>query len=298
MNIVVFGSGAIGSFFGGVLSIKNNVVLVGRKNHVNEINKNGLEIRGKTQLKLKIKAVEQLKEIHFSPDLILLTVKAFDTTLAVKKILPFLSKDMILLSFQNGLDNYEQIKQVIPEEQILLGVTSHGVQFSNPGIIVHQGMGSTVIGEISKKETERLKKIASLFNEAGITIEVSHDILNDIWKKAIVNASINPLTSIFSCNNGYLLENPVLEYLVEKICRESVSVAHQQGYSFSNDELIQMTHKVIKDTEQNFSSMLQSIQQGKRTEIDQINGKISEIGIKKERNSSLNLLLTKIVKSL
>ena len=45
MNIVVFGSGAIGSFFGGVLSKKNNVVLVGRKNHVNEINKNGLEIR-------------------------------------------------------------------------------------------------------------------------------------------------------------------------------------------------------------------------------------------------------------
>jgi 2-dehydropantoate 2-reductase len=298
MNIVVFGSGAIGSFFGGVLSKKNNVVLVGRKNHVNEINKNGLEIRGKTQLKLKIKAVEQFKEIQFSPDLILLTVKAFDTTLAVKKILPFLSKDTILLSFQNGLDNYEQIKQVIPEEQILLGVTSHGVQFMNPGIIVHQGMGSTVIGEISKKETERIKKIASLFNEAGITIEISHDILNDIWKKAIVNASINPLTSIFSCNNGYLLKNPVLEYLVEKICRESVSVAHQQGHSFSNDELIQITHKVIKDTEQNFSSMLQSIQQGKRTEIDQINGKISEIGIKNKRNASLNLLLTKIVKSL
>ncbi len=298
MNIAVFGSGAIGSFFGGVLSKKNNVVLVGRKNHVNEINKNGLEIRGKTQLKLKIIAVEQFKEIHFSPDLILLTVKAFDTTLAVKKILPFLSKDTILLSFQNGLDNYEQIKQVVPEDQILLGVTSHGVQFTNPGIIIHQGMGSTVIGEISKKETERIKKIASLFNESGITIEISHDILNDIWKKAIVNASINPLTSIISCNNGYLLENPVLEYLVDKICRESVSVAHQQGYSFSNDELIQITHKVIKDTEQNFSSMLQSIQQGKRTEIDQINGKISEIGIKNECNASLNLLLTKIVKSL
>ena len=298
MNIVVFGSGAIGSFFGGMLSKKNNVVLVGRRKHVNEIIKNGLIIRGKTQLELKIKAVEQFKEINFSPDLILLTVKAFDTNQAINEIAPFLSKDMILLSFQNGLDNLERIKQVVPEEQILLGVTSHGVQFTNPGLIIHQGMGSTVIGEISKKETERIQKIASLFNESGIPIEISQDILKEIWKKAIVNASINPLTAIFSCNNGYLLKNPILKNLVDKICRESVLVAHEQGYSFSSDTLLQITHKVIMDTEQNFSSMLQSIQQGKQTEIDQINGKISEIGIINECNASLNFLLTKIVKSL
>ena len=298
MNIVVLGSGAMGSFFGGMLSKKNNVVLVGRKNHVNAIHKNGLEIQGKTKLKIKIKAVEQLEDIDFSPDLILLTVKAFDTSQALKKVKPIFHTETIVLSFQNGLDNLKHIKRFIPEEQIVLGITSHGVQFTNPGVVVHQGIGSTVIGEISKKETERLKEIACLFNESGIAIKISHDILEDIWKKAIVNASINPLTAIFSCNNGYLLKNPILKNLVELICTESVEVAHQQGCLFSSDEIIQITQQVIKDTEKNYSSMLQSIQQGKRTEIDQINGKIYEIGIKNECNVSLNALLTKIVKSL
>jgi 2-dehydropantoate 2-reductase len=298
MNIVVLGSGAIGSFFGGMLSKNNDVVLVGRKNHVNKINKNGLKIKGNTDLKIEIKAVEQLKEIDFTVDLILLTVKAFDNKQALKQINLVLNEDTILISFQNGLDNLEQIKQYIPKEQIILGTTSHGIQFTEPGIIIHQGSGATVIGEISKKETERVKQIASVFRDSGIEIGISHDILKDIWKKVIVNASINPLTAIFSCNNGYLLKNPILTYLVEKICMESVSVAHQQGYSFSNDEILQLTHKVIKDTEKNYSSMLQSIQQAKRTEIDQINGKISEIGITTGCNVTLNLLLTKIIKSL
>jgi len=298
MNIVVLGSGSMGSFFGGMLSKKNNVVLVGRKNHVNKINKNGLKIQGKTQLEIKIKAVEQIKEINFIPDLVLLTVKAFDTEQALNQMKPFFHKDTILLSFQNGLDNFERIKQFIPEEQIILGITSHGVQFTNPGIVVHQGIGSTVIGELSKKEAVRVKKIASIFSDSGIAIEISQDILKDVWKKAIVNASINPLTAIFSCNNGYLLKNPILAYLVDKICRESVFVAHRQGYSFSSEEMLQITNKVIMDTEHNFSSMFQSIQQGKRTEIDQINGKISEIGISNGCNVALNLLLTKIIKSL
>ena len=44
MNIVVFGAGAIGSLLGGLLSKNNNVVLIGRKQHVDKINKDGLKI--------------------------------------------------------------------------------------------------------------------------------------------------------------------------------------------------------------------------------------------------------------
>ena len=76
MNIVVVGAGAIGSLFGGLLSKKNTVVLVGRTPHVNAIQQNGLHITGKTHLQVKLSAVDSIHEVTIAPDLILLTVKS------------------------------------------------------------------------------------------------------------------------------------------------------------------------------------------------------------------------------
>jgi len=75
MDILVFGAGAIGSLFGGLLSKDNDVVLVGRKSHIDKINKKGLQIEGMTNLKADLLAVENIKNISFSPDIIILSVK-------------------------------------------------------------------------------------------------------------------------------------------------------------------------------------------------------------------------------
>lgn len=298
MNIIVMGAGAIGSFFGGLLSKHNNVIFIGRKEHVKAINEKGLKITGKTNALCKVKAVEKVKHVIEVPDLILFTVKSYDTKQAVLDAKPLFHKDVILLSFQNGLTNYEIMKKLVSNNQIVLGITSHGVQFSKPGEIIHQGVGSTIIGDPLHKKTNKIDLITSLFEESEIPIKISKDILSEIWKKAIVNAAINPLTAIFSRENGYLLKNPILTYLVEEICNESVLIAQQQGLSISSDEMISYTKEIIKNTEHNHSSMLQSIEQGKKTEIDQITGKITEIGIKNDCSVTLNLLLTKIIKKL
>ncbi|MBI2652840.1 2-dehydropantoate 2-reductase, partial [Candidatus Woesearchaeota archaeon] len=46
MNIIALGAGAIGSLYGAKLSRFNDVLLVGNKQHVDSINKNGLKISG------------------------------------------------------------------------------------------------------------------------------------------------------------------------------------------------------------------------------------------------------------
>ena len=85
MNIAVFGAGAIGSLFGALLSKTHNVVLIGRSSHVDAIRKKGLKIIGKTQLNVKIYAEKSAYKINFSPDLLILTVKSYDTGLAIKQ---------------------------------------------------------------------------------------------------------------------------------------------------------------------------------------------------------------------
>jgi len=298
MNIVIMGAGAIGSFIGATLSKNNKVILVGRNPHIAAIQKKGLEIKGETVFKGKISAVTSVDEISFIPDIVFLTVKAYDTANAMDEILPILSRETILCSLQNGLDNIEKISGKINLDQIVAGVTSRGVELRKPGVIYHTGIGWTIVGTLKDTIREKAEFIAGVLNKSGIETSVTSDIMKEIWKKAIINSSINPLTAIFSCRNGYLLENPILAGILDRICRESTSVANAAGIPLNEEDLVDLTHRVIENTAGNSSSMLQSMRRGKKTEIDSINGKIVEIGEKKGVDPVLNKILLYLIKNI
>lgn len=298
MKIVVFGAGAIGSLIGALLSKNNDVILIGRPAHVHAIQKNGLKIQGKTRLSRQIPAAVSPEEITFSPDLLLLTVKSYDTEEAMKHIQPFISDKLIVCSFQNGLDNIEKIEKIVNRKQIIAGITTHGAQFITPGVIRHTGLGRTILGELDGEITPRIQRIAAVFTKAGIPTAVSKDIVTDLWKKAIVNSSINPLTAIFTCKNGYLLQNPILTGIMEQICVESTHIAKTHGIPVHSDEMLAITKEVVTNTAHNYSSMLQSIEKGKKTEIDSINGKIVETGSQHNCETFLNQIVMFLIKTL
>ena len=102
MNIVVFGAGAIGSLFGGFLSKNNNVFLIGRKPHVDTIKNNNLLLQGKAKLKVRISAAVSIDNVPFTPDLLVLTVKSYDTENAIKEARKIIDDNTVLLSLQNG----------------------------------------------------------------------------------------------------------------------------------------------------------------------------------------------------
>lgn len=298
MKILVMGAGAIGSFFGGLLSEKNKVVLVGRKPHVEKIKRFGLKIKGKTKLKVDILAVESVDELSENFDLILLTVKSFDTNKAVKQLKKVISKKTIVLSLQNGLDNIKIITKYVDKKNLLLGVTSNGVIFEKPGVINHTGIGYTTIGKINNKNIKKAKEVTEIFNNSGIKTTFNSDILKEIWIKAIVNSSINPVTTFFKCKNGYLLENSVLKNLVENICKESTNIARSENFNLDFSKMYEKTKSVIIDTKNNYSSMLQSFLNNKPLEIDSINGFLIEVGKKNKVETILNEILVFSVKSI
>ncbi|MBN1861006.1 MAG: 2-dehydropantoate 2-reductase [Candidatus Thermoplasmatota archaeon] len=298
MKIVVFGAGAIGSLFGALLAGKNTVILVGRRPHVSRIIEKGLIVKGNTNLSVRVLAVESTQDVPFLPDLILLTVKSYDTKTASRQLLPIIQKQTMVVSLQNGLDNINIIEQHIDKNQVLAGVTTQGSLFSKPGEIIHTGRGKTILGELDGCHSERLERLVTLFNEAGIETKRSDDIQREIWMKGIINSSINPLTAFLRCTNGYLLHNPLLEKIVEYVCRESVHIAASEGITVSSEEMIEKTKEVIRDTSQNYSSMFQSIQQGKKTEIESINGIFSRTALVHNIDGSLNNILFQLISSL
>lgn len=296
MNIVVLGAGAVGSLFGAFLSKKNNVILIGRTSHVNAIRKNGLSIGGKTQLNVKISAKDSINSIPFSVDLLIVTVKSYDTKSAIDQAKQIIRDRTVVLSLQNGLDNIKAIEHVVERRQIIAGVTTHGAFFSKPGCIKHTGVGKTVLGELDGESSERIKNIKNIFNLAEIGTVVSKNIIKEIWIKAVINSCINPLTAFFGCRNGYLLENPILEKNVENVCKESTSVANAYGVKLSYLDMVNKTKEVIRETSENYSSMLQSVRKGKKTEIDSINGALVNIGRTYSIDVPLNEILVSLVK--
>lgn len=298
MKILIMGAGAIGSFFGGMLAKKNKVMLVGRKKHNEVINNRGLYIKGKTSLKVNVKAVETVDNLSEIFDLVILTVKSYDTDFAVREIKKIISEKTLVLTMQNGLDNIKKITRHIDINKVLAGTTTNGVIFKKPGTVVHSGVGYTTIGEIDSKKKNRASKIVKTFNKSGIKTSLCMDIRKEIWEKAVANSSINTLTTFFKCKNGYLLKNPILEKLVNRICMESTNVAYANNVVLDFNEMFEKTKSIIKYTKDNYSSMYQSYLNKKPLEIDSINGVIIELGRKQNVDTTLNEIIVYAIKSI
>ena len=295
MNIVVVGAGAIGSLFGAILSQQAKITLIGRKAHVAAIKKYGLQITGKTNTTISIPAYENVKNVGETVDLLMLTVKAYDTESAIQTALPLISEHTMVLSLQNGLNNIEKIIRYVPREHVLAGITTHGARVEKPGVVNHTGFGWTILGELHGRSTQRLQELVKTFNAATIKTQATTNITKEIWSKAIINSSINPLTAYLRCKNGYLLQNPLIEQIVYRICKESTVVANTLGFDFNINTMYTMTKKVIADTKANDSSMLQSIRRGHKTEIDAINGQIVALGNQHNIDITLNEVLMNLI---
>ncbi len=293
MRILVFGAGAIGSLFGAKLSLYNDVTLLSRKEHAESIKKNGLILRGKTEGVYHVDAIHILDHYTGKPDIIIITVKSYDTREAIQEVVNKFGREIRVMSLQNGLDNLEKIEEFISRDRIFLGLTTEGCIFLKPGEVLHAGTGKTIVG--SPEKNEFVHDVMHEFRKAGFDTEISQDIIRDMWKKAIINACINPLTAIFEIKNGEL-KREILFDIVKDICMESVDVARASGLDIGFEEMIEEVRNVIESTSENLSSMLQSIRRKKKTEIDSINGYICKVGKKYGKDVKMNSLLTDLVK--
>ena len=150
MNILILGAGAIGSLYGAKLSKLNDVTLVARKEHVDKINKDGLEIEGLENNTYKLKATTKINKIKDNT-LILLTTKVYDSKKAIDGIKNLLKKDAIILCLQNGLYSENIVKDVVGNKCLVLrAVTNSGVAFLQPGVVQYNSHSYTAVEKNGK----------------------------------------------------------------------------------------------------------------------------------------------------
>lgn len=293
---MVMGAGAIGSLFGGYLAKSgNDVVLVGREKHVNAIKKKGLVIRDGVEYVVKVKAVTSADQVETPLDLILLTVKAYDTRQAILEIHELIGDKTTLLCLQNGLGIEEIASDIIKNP--LRGVTCNGSMLLKNGSITHTGRGDTIIGKRDGIITQKMKMIADTFTKAGLNTRITENIQGVVWTKTLVNSGINPFGALTRMKNGELVQVPSLKELMVRTVREGINVAEKIGITLEEDP-VSLTIKTAEKTANNRNSMLQDIIRNKLTEIDFINGAISEHGRRSRVPTPINDVLTGLIRTI
>jgi 2-dehydropantoate 2-reductase len=293
---MVLGAGAIGSLFGGYLAkAGNDVVLVGREKHVKAIKSKGLTIRDGIEYVVKVKAVTSVDQVETPLDLILLTVKAYDTRQAILEVNDLMDEKTTLLCLQNGLGTEVIASELI--ENLLRGVTSNGSLLLEPGTIVHTGRGDTILGEQDGSITQRMNLITDTFTKAGLNTVITENIQGVTWRKTLVNSGINPFGALTKMKNGELIRVPPLKELIIRTVEEGASVAEKIGINLEGDP-VALTLQTAERTSNNKNSMLQDILRNKRTEIDFINGAISEHGRRNRVPTPINDVLTGLIRTL
>lgn len=293
VRILVFGAGAMGSFFGGLLSMRHDVTLIGRAAHVDAIRTRGLEITGKTAIVAHPSAATTVTR-GMSADLVIVSTKAYDTAAAMRQ-LPRFSRTATFLTLQNGLGNAETIAKTATK--VVAGTTSHGVTFLEPGKIRHAGVGDTTIGPWSGVGRDDVARLRDVLVDAGIRTRVTQDVRTELWSKVVVNAAINPLGALAGVANGQLVRDKRLLMLLEDVCRESAGVAAGEGAKIDADESVRRAILVARRTAANRASMLQDLDRGRRTEIDAITGAILRTAERQRRKAPLNRALYALVKA-
>jgi 2-dehydropantoate 2-reductase len=293
MRFLVFGAGAMGSLIGALLTQRHAVTLVARPAHARAIRESGLRVRGKSELHVHPNTVERIVELAGSvPEVVLLTVKSYDTAAAVGALEP-LWNTSTFLSLQNGLGNVELLAE--RAARVLGGVTYHGVTYLGPGEVKHAGTGDTILGPVKGATRGDAEAIREAFRESGLATTVAEDIHTVLWTKAVVNACFNPITGLLRVRSGALRGSDHLMESCRWIVEEAVAVAKAGGVKLDVEAMMERVRAVSSATAENKSSMLQDLERGGRTEIDAINGWIArmgrELGIPVPVNRTLALLV-------
>lgn len=198
-------------------------------------------------------------------DLLLVTLKAWQVSDAVKGVVSSLSPTTPVLLLHNGMGTVEELKSL--PNPLLMGTTTHAAR-RDGNVIIHVASGITHIGPARAQDGE-FSYLADTLQMALPDVAWHNTIRPALWRKLAVNCVINPLTALRDCKNGDLRDVPEE---IEKIAREVAAVIEREGHHISADELIAYVHQVIESTAENISSMLQDVRAMRHTECDYITG--------------------------
>ncbi|MBU0975466.1 MAG: 2-dehydropantoate 2-reductase [Patescibacteria group bacterium] len=294
MKIYIVGSGGVGGYFGGKLAkTENSVTFLARGKHLDQLRSKGLVVNA-VDGSFKIKnpnVISRISEIK-DPDFIFFSVKTYDTKEVAQELSKVVREKTIIITFQNGTENDDEIKKYISGCNIYPGLAYIISTKEKAGVINQTGGPRKIIfGDRDNKDNENLEEIASLMRKSGIDAVVSDDITRDLWKKYVFINAFSGMTAICRTPIGKVLEDDITSSLYERCVRESIEVAKKLR--------VNLPATIFEDAmtlSRNFeaaskSSLLVDIESGRKNEIETLNGTLVRLAQKFDIDTPINALI-------
>ena len=199
---------------------------------------------------------------------LLIPTKAFDAMDAIISIQSKLAPTATIIVMINGYGVQQQIEKQFSQYNLLFASTTDGAYKNAPFTTVKAATGTTLIGTLSHSNSIKTSPLTG----AKLT-----DAIDEvIWKKVAINCCINPITAIHDCENGAIFATSERAQSVFQLVEEIEALEHAMGIK-RQTPLLQGVERVAELTANNRSSMLQDVTNGRRTEVEHINGAIVEL---------------------
>jgi 2-dehydropantoate 2-reductase len=285
-----YGAGAVGCYYGFRLARGgHDVVLIGRAQHVEAIERHGLRLDTQTfDEHVRVSASTEGSAVQ-GVRLVLFCVKSTDTESAAAAIKPHLAPDALVLSLQNGVENADRLRALLHQEVVAAAVYV-GTEMAGPGHVRHHGRGELVI-EQSKASDD----IARALIAAGVPTDISDNLRGALWAKLILNCAYNALSAITQLPYGRLVKGEGVTVVMRNLVDECVAVAEADGVTIPGDVDVAV-RKIAETAAGQYSSTAQDLAHGKRSEIDHLNGFVVRRGEALGVATPANRLLHAIVK--
>lgn len=286
-KILVFGTGAVGGYYGGVLLKTGfDVTFIARGESYRAIKDNGLTliIEGKREiLPVKVVGACSDKPLQGKFDYIFICVKSKDTRQAAMSIRECIGPETTIVSFQNGVENEDIIAGIVGKENVIGGLVFVASRMVKPGVIEQFGYNGGMIGELYKNEvTERVINLQKIMRESEVDCKIADDMRGELWNKLVWNASFNSISVLTGKTVDKILEENLEQ--VKNIMCEVRDVALAHGIKIRPDT-VEFNIKRSEGFAGFKTSTLQDHEQGKPIELEELVGVV--IGKAKEKNVPL-----------
>ncbi len=311
------GAGSVGGLIGGrLLAAGHDVTFITGNPHITQaINERGLKLRHEdSELPVAAKAYTEVAALPVQQgfDIICLAMMAQHSVDAMRASLGRCADNGTVVTFQNGIV-IDAIGEICGQERLLPSTLAFGMTMEAPGEYRLTTNGSIIIGELDGEASPRAQSLQTLFNDAIKTI-ISPNIMGVLWGKLLWNASVSAICALTKRKLGDVCADLVTQTIIIRAYREAVETAQAAGVVLEKVVVDYRTLYVPQDGDETAARELlasfkekyaavvpstsQSLNKGKLTEIDYLNGYVADKARELNKPAVLHERLTARVKEI
>lgn len=300
MRAAIIGAGSLGTIIGALITkagLSIDLIDTNRE-HLEALNNNGARITGEMDLCVPVHALHPT-EMKGCYDLVFLLNKQTTNQTVLSHLLDFLHAQSLVCTLQNGIPE-PSVAAVVGSTRTIGGAVGFGATWIEPGVSCLTTTTQAVqkfafeIGEMNTVATPRLLTVQNYLCSVGRTVLLD-DLMGVRWSKVLMNATFSGMSAALGCTFGEVLDNPRALLCVALIANETVHAAHATGTSMAQmqgedferfaltssnsiNDVLPLIRHIWSQHRQLRASMLQDLEKGRDTEIDFINGIVSQVG--------------------